>query len=47
MVSYGVIKIMFMKNFIYIENSDKGMLRGKSKAEETLEHVYLHIGMIK
>lgn len=30
MVAYGVITITFMKNFSYIENSDKGMLRDES-----------------
>lgn len=31
-VSYAVIKIMSIKNFSYMENSDKGMFRDKSRA---------------
>lgn len=47
MVSYGVGKIIFMKNFSYMKNSDKGIFRDKSRAEETLENIYLHICMIE
>lgn len=47
MVSYEVIKIIFIKNFSYMKNSDKGIFRDKSRAKETLENIYLHICMIK
>ena len=33
MVSYAVSKIMFMKHFSCVENSDKGMFRDKSRAD--------------
>ena len=47
MVTYAVTKIMFMKIFSYMKNSHKGMFRDESKAEETLDHVYLHMRMFK
>lgn len=34
--SFAVIKIMFMKNFTYMENSDKRMFRDKGRADNCI-----------